>query len=61
MKDNGNLGESFTVSVYDLQGNMLLNFHNQYVYDMSSLATGMYTAVVRSVKGIATQKISIQK
>ncbi len=61
MNDNGQLGQSFTVSVYDLHGNMLLNFHNQYVYDMSSLANGIYTAVVRSAKGIATQKISIQK
>ncbi len=61
LQDNNQLGNNFTVAVYDAYGHLVLNFSNMKILDLSSLSNGLYALTISSVNGTATKKVSLIK
>lgn len=59
IKGHEQLGQHFTVQVFNLYGQLLLNMANSPELNLSSLPSGQYVLKIHATQGTATHKISI--
>ncbi|HNB82697.1 MAG TPA: T9SS type A sorting domain-containing protein, partial [Chitinophagaceae bacterium] len=53
--------EPYNVSVYDMLGNMVKNFHHQSILNLSDLSEGNYMLHLTNNQGTAIKKVTLRK